>query len=911
METILVVDDDRQTCDFLAGTVLPSLGYQTLATYSGKAAIETVRKHHPHIDLLLLDYQLPDMTGLDILQTLLEEGRSIPAILITAHGSEDIAVDAMRLDVHDYLSKPVDVDFLGATVNRVLTTVRLQREKERLTRQLEEQVTWLTALSSIGKSLTSTLDIDEVLRRIVEAGVNLTRAEEGFLALLEPEGDQLYLRAVKNLDEKNIKTMRLPVIDTMIGKVMQLRRPLRATRKERQPLKVSTGFLVQSLLHVPILSKDEALGVLSVYNRHSHQAFTAMDEAKLVSLADYAAVALENANLYQQARQEIQDRKLAEQALKESEARYALAVLGANDGIWDWDLQAKRLYYSTRWKMILGYSEDEIGNNPDEWFARIHPEDRQQVMQKLQDHIQGLTPHFESEHRLRHKRSDAGEACFIWVHSRGIAVRDQNGSVYRMAGSLTDITNRKRIEQKLLYDALHDHLTGLLNRASLLNRLSLTIERHKRNPKELYAVLFMDLDRFKDVNDTLGHQVGDQLVVSVGRLLKKIVRPTDAVARMGGDEYVILLEDIKDIRDAIRVAERVKIGLGSAQLLPGYDKAITASIGIVLATESGPKYQQPEEILRDADIAMYRAKNYGKDRYEIYDPVMREHLLDRLSFEAELLQALEKSHQKDQEFFLEYQPIVSFEDGKLLGFEALVRWKNPKRGLLHPNDFIQIAENAGLMVQIDRWVLVEALGQFRAWMEQIPGMSDLTMDINISSRHLLQKDFLQFIDGILAELNLQGNCLSLELSDSAVLRLEKGEFVFRVLDALKDRGIHIQVEDFGADHASLSYLSRYPLDALKIDRQFIHAMQNDPAKIQIVQAIIQLTHRLGIEVIAEGVETIQEWQQLKAMGCSSVQGYWISIPQDEQAIGDLLQKIFVSGELPWNINPAESDTACS
>jgi two-component system NtrC family sensor kinase len=335
-EIILVVEDNRQLADFIAQTLLPHMGYKAIVAYTGRDARQIIHTSSP--SLVLLDLELPDANGLEILRQLNTEGYRIPTILVTAHGSEAIAADAFRLGVQDYLIKPVRTEDLEAAISRALTETRLRKETVNLTAQLQERLNWLNALSRISRTITSTLDLDEVLRRIVEAGVLLTQAEEGFLALIDRSTGQLYLRAVKNIEEDKIKTTHLPLNDSMVGEVISSGKPKREfSRAGDAALKVSTGFLVKSLIYVPIYSKGHPLGVLSVDNRAVSQPFSTKDEALLSSLADHAAVALENANLYLQARQEISVRKRIEAALRESEERYALAVRGANDGIWDWD----------------------------------------------------------------------------------------------------------------------------------------------------------------------------------------------------------------------------------------------------------------------------------------------------------------------------------------------------------------------------------------------------------------------------------------------------------------------------------------------------------------------------------------------------------------------------------------------
>ncbi len=873
----------------MVGSVLPGLGYETLIAYDGKSALEIIRKHHRFIDLMLLDLQLPDTTGLDLLRQLSRDGLNLTTILVTAHGSEQVAVDAFRLGVDNYLKKPFDLDELNLAISNALTESRLRHETRRLTAQLQEQVSWLTALSQVGKSVTSTLDVDDVLRRIVDSSVRLSKAEEGFLALFDGNNEQLYLRAVKNIAEEKIKTMRLPVIDSLIGQALNGGRPIRTNQSmSGMPLKVSTGYLVYSLMHVPILSHGKPLGVLSVDNRGTDRPFTETDESILTSLADYAAVALENANLYEQARQEIDERMRVEVALRESEERYALAMRGANDGLWDWNLKTQRIYYSSRWKSMLGYEEKEITDSPNEWFSRIHPDDIERTKREIAAHTKHMTTHFENEHRIEHR---IGE--YHWVLSRGVAIWDEDGKAVRMVGSMADITDRKLAEERLLFDAFHDTLTGLANRALLMERLRFSIERFKRSAKNQFALLFMDVDRFKDINDSLGHMVGDNLLKAVGEALTSILRPTDTVARLGGDEFVILLDEISDASDATRVADRVQRELAMIHGQVGHAVYITASIGIVL---SATGYQNAEDVLRDADIAMYRAKAHGKARYEIFDPAMRDRIMERLVLENELRQAIVRD-----ELRVYYQPIVSLKDDSILGYEALVRWQHPTRGLLPPIDFIPLAEDTGLIIPIDRWVMREACRQIYEWHHEMQMDPPLKISVNISGKHIVQPDLVERIKQILHDTHLDASDLHLEITESVIM--DNYDLTSEVLDQLKQLGVKLQVDDFGVGYSSLSYLSRFPLDALKIDRTFVSKMSQDNTHMKIVQAIVMMTHGLGMGVIAEGVETEQQLDQLRSLGCESIQGFLVARPLDEVSAFDLLRRSRENGEKrpPWKL----------
>jgi diguanylate cyclase (GGDEF)-like protein/PAS domain S-box-containing protein len=747
---------------------------------------------------------------------------------------------------------------------------------------MEDQINGLKVLSRIGQSLTSTLELDEVLRRIVEAGVRLTQAEEGFLALLDEGNDQLFLRAVKNIDHKRSSTMRIPVSDSLIGQVIMSRRPLRIKQSDHeQPLKVSTGFLVRSLLHVPILSKGQVLGVLSMDNQAMRRDFTEVHEAMLTSLADYASIAIENASLYEQAQQEIAERARVECALRESEERYELAVRGANDGLWDWDLLANKIYFSPRWKSMLGYQDEEIGDCPDEWFNRIHPEELERFRLEISAHLDGVTSHCENEYRMLHK-----DGSYRWMLCRGLAVREENRGATRIAGSVSDITDRKCAEDKLIYDAFHDALTGLPNRALFLDRLSLAIERAKRREDYLFAVLFLDLDRFKDVNDSIGHLVGDRLLIAIGDRLQKGLRTTDTVARLGGDEFVILIEDITDYQGATRVAQWIQDQLAEPYEMFENEVLVTTSIGIVFNNQ---EYTSPEDMLRDADIAMYYAKSNGKAHYEIFDPVMRSRIMERLALESELRQAIGRD-----ELAVYYQPIVSLESGQLMGFEALVRWQNPFRGLLRPAEFLHLAEETGLIIEIDRWVLREACLQMSEWKRNFPEALSLTISTNMSGRNITQPDLIPTIAQILQETGLDPENLKIEITENAIM--ENNEATQEAFSRLHSLGIQIQIDDFGIGYSSLGYLSQFPVNALKIDQSFVSKMDVDSSHMKIVQAIVSLTHRLGVGVIAEGLETCNQLNQLRALKCAYGQGYLISEPLDHESAQLLLSELFTLPE---------------
>jgi diguanylate cyclase (GGDEF)-like protein/PAS domain S-box-containing protein len=551
------------------------------------------------------------------------------------------------------------------------------------------------------------------------------------------------------------------------------------------------------------------------------------------------------------------------EALRESEERYSLAARGANDGLWDWDLRRDEIYFSPRWKSMLGFGESEITGLPDEWLGRVHPEDVERLRSDLAAHLEGLTLHFENEHRLLHR-----DGTFRWVLTRGLAVRGGDGKAYRLAGSQTDTTGRK----------VYDGLTGLPNRVLFLDRLATLLARAKRHPESLFAVLFLDLDRFKIVNDSLGHALGDQLLIEVARRLESCVRVGDTVARMGGDEFAILLEETRDVSDATRVAARVHEALSAPCGLDGREVFTSASVGIAM---SATGYASPENVLQDADTAMYRAKSMGKARSEVFDEAMRARALVRLRMESDLRRAVER-----EQFELVYQPIVSLASGRVMGFEALARWRHPERGLVMPGEFIPLAEETGLIVPISDQVLREACRQMGTWIAQLSPGAPLVVSVNVSGKQLAHGDFPSRVAQALRETNLPAERLKLELTESAIV--ENADSAAELLQQLKAMGVGIWLDDFGTGYSSFSHLHHFPIDTLKIDCSFINRLDQRGAKPEITRTIILLAHSLGMEAIAEGVENLDQRERLSELGCDSVQGFLFSAPLAAAAAGELL-----------------------
>jgi diguanylate cyclase (GGDEF)-like protein/PAS domain S-box-containing protein len=460
----------------------------------------------------------------------------------------------------------------------------------------------------------------------------------------------------------------------------------------------------------------------------------------------------------------------------------------------------------------------------------------------------------------------------FWVDLNTVPIRDEQGKVTHFVSVMREVTERKQVEEQLRRNAFHDSLTGLPNRLLFMERLSHTVDRIKQNPDLQFAVLFLDLDRFKVINDSLGHMIGDQLLVAIARRLESCVSQKDTVSRLGGDEFTILLESIQDVEDATKIAERVHQALSTPFNLNGHEVFTSVSIGITMSTTA---FERPEDMLRGADIAMYRAKASGKACHEIFDTDMHTRVVNLLQLENDLRRAVER-----QEFLLHYQPIVALATGRIVGFEALVRWQHPDQGMVSPIKFVPIAEETGLIIPIGHWVLKEACQQMKLWQDCFPQDPPLTISVNLSSRQFSQPSLIGQIRKLLTDTGLNAHSLKLEITESAIM--ENTELAMDTLLQLKAMGIQLSVDDFGTGYSSLGYLYRFPMDVLKVDRSFISRVDVDGEKLELVRTIITLAWNLGMDVVAEGVETTKQLAQLKALKCEYAQGYLFSKPLNRE-----------------------------
>ena len=557
-------------------------------------------------------------------------------------------------------------------------------------------------------------------------------------------------------------------------------------------------------------------------------------------------------------------RQTTENALRLSQQRYQLAAAGANDGIWDWDLVKGELWVSPRWAAMAGLPDGCMTNTPEAWMALVLPSDVHAFAAAITAHADGITPHLEHEHRIVHT-----DGSCRWVMCRGLVTRDEQGTAVRMAGSLTDVTARKQAEAQLVHDALHDRLTGLANRALCLDRIALATSRAQRNPSRKFAVLFIDLDRFKLVNDSLGHLAGDALLVEMAKRLAHTVRPTDTVARIGGDEFCVVLEDIGGAAAAMRITERIQRALAVPVAMANTELVVTASIGIAMYR---PSHTSPEDLIRDADLAMYRAKEGGKARHKLFDSGLHAIAVEQLQLESELRQSIKRG-----EVHMAFQPIVQLSTGLVVSVEALARWQHPVRGAVSPDKFIPVAEETGLIVDLGGHLLNLALGSMAEHERQLANRhSTLRLAFNISARQLWEPGLVAEILAALQHHQFPAERLVLEITESALMR--DWLRAAAMLEPLRLLGVSVHLDDFGTGYSSLSHLQWLPIDTLKVDRSFVAGIVDCQSDLEIVRAIATMAQSIGKTVIAEGIETLAQYELLRSLGVQEGQGWLFCKP---------------------------------
>jgi diguanylate cyclase (GGDEF)-like protein/PAS domain S-box-containing protein len=566
-------------------------------------------------------------------------------------------------------------------------------------------------------------------------------------------------------------------------------------------------------------------------------------------------------------------RARATRRLHERIERYAISVRGAKDGLWDWKLGDDRIHYSDRWKTMLGFDAEALDDSADAWFGRIHEADVDDVTRALADHVNGLTETFEAEYRMRHR-----DDTWRWVLTRGLAVRDVDGRAYRIAGSQTDITKRKRVEQRLLHHAYHDGETGLPNRALLMDRLSRAMVRLQQGGKA-FTLIAIELDNYRSVNDSFGHAMAESWTRDVARTLDGFRGPVDTLARVSRDQFFLLLENAGDLAASLKATDEIQATLQRPVQVDGEDLFSTASIGIVTGDAARIR---PEDYLRDAGVAMNRAKALGGGHHRVFDAPMHRHVVDRLKLEKELRQGIERN-----EFWMQYQPIVAARGGEVAGFEALLRWTHPDRGLLGPADFIEVAEVSGLLTPIFERCFPTVLAQLSTWQKAFARA--IFVNVNLSRGQFTEPGLMRIIDAALAAHPVEPYTLGFEMTESTMA--DDALLVGR-LEELKQRKIRLLIDDFGTGYSSLSTLKQFPIDSLKIDKSFLAGLGTVKDNAEIVRAIVTLAHSMALDVTAEGVETEAQLRFITNIGCEYVQGYYFSKPMPPEVAGAAIREGF-------------------
>ena len=795
-------------------------------------------------DLILSDFSMPGFSGLAALQIVKEMGLDTPFMVVSGSIGENTAVELMLGGASDYIMKDNLTRLLPA-VARELNEARQRAERRRMQKNLE-----------LVQRLTSGVTGEDFFPALTSQLGGLLKASRIYVARLlpspTPRADVL---SVFPEQPKPAQPFDLPAA---FFEALKTGQPvLHGPGAEQAPeLPCPFGPVVgESFMAAPFPDEDQTpLGFLVV-----EKSAAATPDALNLSTLDILAA---------RAGAELKRLRMTED-LRLSQERFELAVTAMGDGLWDWNLVTEEVYYSPRWKELMGLAEHPVSNSIIEWLGRVHPDERDALREDLEAHLKGLLPHFEREHRVLHR-----SGSYRWMTSRALAARDENGEPRRMVGSATDITMRKKAEQQIMHDAFHDGLTTLPNRALLLERLTQALRHAVPKRRGRVAVMVLDLDRFQLINDSLGHLWGDQLLIAAARRFEQATPQGATLARLGGDEFALLLDEARTEKDAQRMAEKLLASLAEPFALAEQEVRLSASVGVALCGAQG---MGAEELLRNADLAMYQAKATGKARSVVFDPGLHTQAMHRLRIETDLRRALERN-----ELVVAFQPIVNLQNGAPTGFEALVRWQHPEQGLLMPGQFIPLAEETGLVVPLGLVVMMQAAMAMQQWRLIWPHMVDWTVAVNLSARQVSLPTLAEEVRRVLTESGLPPRNLRLEITESVLL--ENAHTAAGLLQELKTMGVNISLDDFGTGYSSLHYLHQLPIDTLKMDGVFTRSLQYPAQGGHITRTILELGRNLGMRVVAEGIETREQCDHLRALGCELGQGFLLAEPMMEEDV---------------------------
>ena len=713
------------------------------------------------------------------------------------------------------------------------------------------------AISRIIHGAASTANLEELFELIHRTIKKIVYAENFFVALFDPETEMLSMQFW--VDKYDPMPAPLKIGRSLSAYVFRKGHSMLFTDADAKRLidlgeVESVGTDSPIWLGVPLKTPTGNIGVLVVQDYENSDTYTFRDVELLTSVADQIALAIE--------------RKRAEDALVRSQERFELVSRATSDAVWDWNLSTNDIWWNEGFQKLFGYDPESIGAGLDSWIGRLHPEDSERVVHDIHRHIEDRKTYWSDEYRFL--RADG---TYAFVIDRGYAVYDADNTPVRMLGSMMDVTERKSLEDQLTHQALHDPLTNIANRALFKNRVDHALTKLARSNTTL-AVLFLDLDNFKSINDSLGHAVGDKLLVSVAERLQDCLREADTAARLGGDEFAVLVESMYRPDEAVMIAERILSVFRHPFVIDGREIHVGTSIGIAV---SSPVALASEDLLRNADLAMYLAKSQGKGKHIVFEAKMHEALMERIELEEELRRGIEQ-----REFVIHYQPILDLTTNKMVGMEALVRWMHPRLGLLAPMKFIPMAEETNLIVPLGEWILGEACRQVQAWRVKHLGKLDVAVTVNISIRQFVQAQLVELVSRALENSGLPPNSLILEITESFMM--QDTESTIEKLHELKKLGVRLAIDDFGTGYSSLSYLQRFPIDILKIDKSFIDKLGQGSEGNAVAKAIIMMGDSLNLKTIAEGIEHPEQISELQLLGCEAGQGFHFAKPL---TVGDM------------------------
>ncbi len=862
--TVLIVDDEPVNIKLL-GSHLKKAGFNVIEAADGHTAIS---KAALGPDLILLDIMMPGMDGLETCQQLKENHNTqdIPVIFLSALSDTEVKTRGLQVGGVDYISKPFDSRELLARV-RTHLTIKDQEQQIRLyadhleemveerTRQLREAQLEIkrdyeiqTVIATLLRFSLDTTDLNELLQLTLERILTVTSSSfqsKGCIFLMHEESGIMRMAGGANLDTAIYEQCQEVEKGRCIcGSVAESGEPLVAWDDDPLHGPPLQGVEAHGHFCMPIKYGERLLGVINIYLIKGHE-----PDAKERDFLGAVANTLARIILYKQAQQKLVESEEQYRAIFENTGT-AMAILRSDTSI---------VLVNSGFEALTGLDKEQLEGKR-KGLDFFHPEDRDEV--RLCHEQMYAIP--EADQGIRELRfvNHKGQLRHVSLIESLIPGTNQN------VASLLDITDRKRAEELVLHHAYHDSLTDLPNRSYLLDRLADCVERVNKEQGYEFAVLYMDLDRFNLVNESLGHDIGDKLIVELAKRLKTLLREQDIIVRIGGDEFVIVLNGYDDFREVTDLAVRMLSLVRQPFVLNDQELASTSSIGIALSSLG---YSRGEDLLRDADTALHRAKQRGKARYEVFDTEMHHKATNLLALVTDMRQALRR-----EEFLLHYQPFVDLRTGGVYGFEALVRWKHPTRGMVSPGEFIPEAEESGLIIPIGQWVLHEACATMGKLFRK--SNSWRMLSVNLSGKQFAHEDIYEHVRAVLDATGFDPRCLKLEITESAVM--EDAAAAIEMLQRLKTLDVKISIDDFGTGYSSLSYLHRFPVDSLKIDRSFVSSMGQAGENTEIVRTIVDLAHSLELQVIAEGVETEDQLRMLKTMGCEYAQGYFFSRPVD-------------------------------